>query len=564
MRPTRHTAKPPSTSVPSAATTAAVRRLKTELRAARQALQQARNERDLSERRFRSVIDQQFQFMVILSPEGRVVELSEQLLTGDSAVDPAEVIGRLMWETVWWAHTPAMRERWPERLRAAAAADGPVISEDMFNSPTGEPRVASAAITAVKDAAGRIDCFIVQGTDITERRAAERRRAQLEAQLRETHKMQAIGTLAGGIAHDFNNILGAILGNLALAQHDAEPDHPVQPRLGQIRQAASRARSLVQRILAFSRHQPHELVPQPLRPVLEETLDLLRTTLPASVALAVRISDVPLWVNADATQLQRVVMNLCTNAWHALPQARGRIEVGLVPAAHAPDGATGDWAHLWVRDDGCGMDDATRARIFEPFFTTRERAEGTGLGLSVVHGIVAEHGGTVAVESVPGQGSCFHVLLPVAAVGEEPPPVPLAAPPASAGAGRHVLYVDDDAMMVVMVEALLLRDGYRVSACVDAAGAIALLKARPDAFDIVVTDFNMPQGSGLDVARVAHALRPTLPIVITSGYLTEELHAAAADAGVSHLLQKENTVDELGAVLQSLLGSVREASDSAG
>ena len=532
---------------------ATARRLRAELASARAALAQAEADRRLAEQRFRSVFNQQFQFMVILSPKGHVLDFSQQLPLNNGAVPPEQVIGKLLWDTVWWAHSPETRSRWPERLRQAALSSGPVLSEDTFNSPSGEARTASAAITAVKDASGAVDCFIVQGTDVTESRRADQRRQQLEAKLRETHKMQAIGTLAGGIAHDFNNILGAILGNLALAQQDAAPDHAVQPRLEQVRKAASRARHLVQRILAFSRHQPYELVPQPLRPVIEETLDLLRTTLPPSVALVLRLSDAPLWVNADATQVQRIVMNLCTNASHALTRGRGRIEVGLALAEQAPPGMSGAWAHLWVRDDGCGMDVATQARIFEPFFTTRERAEGTGLGLSVVHGIVAEHGGVITVESAPGRGSCFQIALPIAEALDELPSEPLPALVALPGAGRHVMYVDDDAMMVVMVRGLLQRAGHRVTTCADASTAVALLRAAPAAFDVVVTDYNMPQGSGLDVARASRALRPELPVVISSGYLSDELRIAAAQAGVRRLLPKENTVEELGAVLRELL-----------
>ena len=534
--------------------TAKLRRLRAELR-------EARRELRLSRRRFRSVFNQQFQFMVILSAQGHVLDMSQQLPLSSDAVPPEQIIGQLFWDTIWWKHMPEVRARWPDRLREAAQASGPLLSEEMFNSPNGEPRVAFAAITAVKDADGQVDCFIVQGTDITEQRQAETRRQQLESQLRETHKMQAIGTLAGGIAHDFNNILGAILGNLVLAQQDLAPDAAVQARLEQIRKAASRARTLVQQILAFSRGQPHELVLQPLQPVLDETLALLRTTLPASVALVLRVASEPLWVNADATQIQQVLMNLCTNAWHALPDSRGRIEVGLERAAAPPlPHTTGtaphaEWAHLWVRDDGRGMDDATKARIFEPFFTTRARAEGTGLGLSVVHGIVGEHGGVVTVDSVPGGGSVFHVSLPIASVHDEAMlPVP-DVPAGPLGAGQHVLYVDDDEMMIVMVQGLLERAGYRVTLCSDAHSAVAALRASSADFDIVVTDYNMPHGSGLEVARAAGEIRPGLPIVISSGYLSEELRAAAARAGVCQLLQKENTVEELGDVVRAVLAA---------
>jgi PAS domain S-box-containing protein len=546
--------------VPSAAATATIRRLRAQLHTERALLRQAQAELQLAAQRFRSVFDQQFQFMVILSPQGHVTEISEQLALRDGAVPSEQIIGRLFWETVWWEHVPEASAIWPERLKQAALANGPLLNEDVFNSSSGEMRVASAAITAVKNAAGEVDCFVVQATDITDHRRAESKRQLLEAQLRETHKMQAIGTLAGGIAHDFNNILGAILGNLALAQQDIGPEHPAQARLAQVRQAGARARSLVQQILAFSRRQPHDLVVQPLQPVLEETIALLRNTLPASVTIELRLSDEPLWVNADATQIQQVLMNLCTNASFAVGQALGRIEVGLEHLAlperlepSAVQGPPGDNAHLWVRDNGIGMDEATRARIFEPFFTTRGSAEGTGLGLSVVHGIVAEHGGAITVESTPGKGSVFHVVLPLAAGAEDAPPAAAGAAPLPRGTGQHVLYVDDDEMMVVMVRGLLQAAGYRVSTCRSALSAVASLREEPGAFDIVVTDFNMPGGSGLEVARAVRALRPELPVVISSGYLGEELRAAAAQAGVRHLLQKENTVEELCALLREVL-----------
>ena len=551
----------------SAPATPLVRRLTHELGKARSGqrrtqarLHEARAALLLSEQRFRSVFSQQFQFMVILSPQGHVLEISEQLLLRDNVVPAEQLIGRLFWETVWWAHAPEMRAVWPERLRKAALATGPLLSEDEFNSSTGEMRVAAAAITAVRNAAGEVDCFVVQGSDITEQKRAESERHRLELELREAHKMQAIGTLAGGIAHDFNNIIGAILGNLALAQQDIGPAHAAQARLLQVRKAGGRARDLVQQILAFSRRQPNELIAQPLLPVVEETLAMLRPTLPPGVALTLRLSELPLWVKADATQVQQVLMNLCMNAAHALGPSGGRIDVGLAQMVSAPAGgpfgdaaAPNGRADLWVRDHGCGMDAATQARIFEPFFTTRQASEGTGLGLSVAHGIVAEHGGSITVESMPGAGSTFHVLLPLTGSSDEPKPAPMLKPVVPRGEGQHVLYVDDDEMMVVMVQGLLQYAGYRVTTCRDAPTAVAAVRADPAGFDAVVTDFNMPFGSGLDVALAVRALRPGLPVVISSGFLSDELCAAAENAGVRHLLRKENTVEELCDMLRQVL-----------
>ncbi len=394
-------------------------------------------------------------------------------------------------------------------------------------------------------------------SDLTERKAAEATRAALEARLRESQKMEAIGTLAGGVAHDFNNVLAGILGNVSLARQDLPAGHPALQSLEQIGKAGLRARSLVQQILAFSRRQPQALVNQPLGPLVEETLSLMRATLPAAVTLQAQLPPQALHVRADATQIQQVVMNLCTNAWHALPTGGGRITVGLeevVCDAHgAPAGpAAGRWAHLWVRDDGCGIDEANRARIFEPFFTTKPVGQGTGLGLAVVHGIVASHGGSISVDSHPGAGSCFNLHFPLAQAGSDASP-PRGGEPAMQARGQHVLYIDDDEIMLVTVERLLQRAGYRVTAFLDARDALAALRDAPGAFDLVVTDFSMPALSGTDVAREAARLRTDLPVLISSGYISDELRDEAARLGVRGLLHKERTVEELVAMVHRTL-----------
>ena len=414
---------------------------------------------------------------------------------------------------------------------------------------------------AIVDASGNSGGQLAMVTDVTRQRLAEASRTELEAQLRESQKMEAIGTLAGGIAHDFNNILAAILGNASLAEEHLGPRHPARESLLHINQAAVRARSLVQQILAFSRRQPHQLTAQPLRPLIEESVRLLRSILPAMVALEVRLEDRPLRVAADGTQLQQVVMNLCTNAWHALGGRAGRIELGLdsvdldAEAAQRLGGiSAGRFAHLWVGDDGSGMDEATRRHVFEPFFTTKPVGQGTGLGLSVVHGIVATHRGAIAVRSSPGQGTHFDLYFPLQA---ETANAAAAIEPAAAAQretnGQHVLYVDDDPIMLLTVQGLLQRRGYRVSCIEDPREALAALNDQPQAFDLVVTDFNMPVLSGIDVARDIARLRPDLPVVMTSGYFTDEVRAAALQAGVRSLLQKEYTLEQLGGLVQRIL-----------
>ena len=403
--------------------------------------------------------------------------------------------------------------------------------------------------------------------DITERMQDEAERRSLEAQLRESQKMESIGRLAGGIAHDFNTILASILGNLALMRDDLRQGatQAAGQALEQVNKATLRARNLVQQILTFSRRQGNQLVNQAPRPLLEESLALLRATLPARVRLDTTLQDFAEHVQADATQIQQVVLNLCTNAWQALQGSTGVIEVGLsrvdldaTTAREIGGLPPGPYVEISVRDNGCGMDAATRERIFEPFFTTKPVGQGTGLGLSVVHGIVRAHHGAITVDSALGQGSVFHVYLPAVAPATHhtADDAALAAPHAQ---GQHVLYVDDDEVMALMVERLLERAGFKVTCLRDAHQALAAVRAQPEAFDVVVTDFNMPEKSGLDLAHDLAALRPDLPVIISSGFISDELSAGAQRAGVRALLQKQNTLEDMIPALHQALAATAAA-----
>ncbi|MBA4214064.1 MAG: hypothetical protein C0449_13390 [Polaromonas sp.] len=411
---------------------------------------------------------------------------------------------------------------------------------------------------------GREPEFYCIDFDLTERRDSEAIRAQLQSQLRESQKMEALGTLAGGVAHDFNNIVAAIIGNVELALDDVPTESPARTSLMEIRKASRRARDLVQQILAFSRRQLLERQVIELAPVVEESVRLLRATLPAGVDLSLDIGPGVPRVLADATQVEQVLLNLCTNAWQAVRGvAHGHVVVRL--EAHqdglaAVDAAPTDWARLTVSDNGLGMNDATRSRMFEPFFTTKPPGTGTGLGLAVVHGILRDHDAVMEVQSAPGEGSTFSVLFP-AAVGTAsstsvPPAQQVRQQRAAAPPGAHILYVDDDEMIAFLMERLLQREGYRVTAFTHAAKALAAVRDRAEPFDLVITDYNMPGMSGLDFAGAVKALQPDSPVAITSGYISEELRAQAPAAGVSELIYKPNTVEELFAAVDRLARSV--------
>jgi len=503
--------------------------------------------------RYRRIVETANEGIWTVDADGRTTFVNPKLeqLLGHTSV---EMLGRHWGEFI------------PEQDRAALELEvgpqppwgQPELRDVRFRRKDGSDLWATLSANPIVDAEGHRIGTLAMVTDATDRKAAEAKRAMLEAQLRQSQKMEAIGTLAGGIAHDFNNILAAILGNVSMLEQDLGVTHPSRGRLEQIGKAGVRARNLVQQIVAFSRQQPQQLVTQALRPLIVEAVELLRSTLPARVQFELRLSDEPLHVGGDATQLQQVLMNLCTNAWHALYGSTGHIVVGMarvdldsLAAARLGTLQAGPHANVWVSDDGCGMDEATRQRVFEPFFTTKVVGLGTGLGLSVVHGIVTLHRGAITVQSTPGEGSTFDVYLPLA-----PPtaaPVPAPEQPAVLGSGQHVLYVDDDPVMLMTVDALLQRMGYRVSCVGDPLEALALWQARPEAFDVVVTDFNMPAMSGLDLAIELRRRRPGLPVVISSGYVTEAMRAETLRAGVRHVLQKEYTLEQLGHVVHLAL-----------
>jgi PAS domain S-box-containing protein len=424
--------------------------------------------------------------------------------------------------------------------------------------------VLSRGMVIARNAAGQPLRMVGTHTDITELKQAEVQQHVLEAQLRESQKMEAIGTLAGGVAHDFNNLLAAILGNLALAREDVGPDHLAQESLQEISRAAIQARQLVQQILTFSRRQTQAMRQQPLTPLVQETLGLLRSLLPAGARLDTLLSQAPLVVNSDATQVQQVLINLCSNAWQALEGRTGVISVALeaarLDAAQAlqlGDLPAGAYACLSVTDNGPGMNAETQRRLFEPFFTTKPPGAGTGLGLAVVHGIVKAHRGAIAVHSQPGEGTRFDVYLPLAVEAEalQPAPevVPAPGPNVSEADGRHVVYIDDYEAMVFLVGRLLRKQGFRVTTFESGEAALAWLRTHDDPIDLVVTDQNMPGLSGVEVVREIGRLRPGQRVAIVSGHVNDQLLAEAAAAGVSDVLGKQDSMDALGEAIRQLL-----------
>jgi PAS domain S-box-containing protein len=395
--------------------------------------------------------------------------------------------------------------------------------------------------------------LIFASVDVTDRRRAEEERAAMQERLRLSEKLEAVGRLAGGIAHDFNNILSGILGYTELTLLALDRGSELHDHQQRIREATLRARDLVRQILAFSRRDSANRRVVDVPTVVKEALTLMRAGIPASVTLETRIDADAGTTLADPTQLHQIVMNLVSNARDAV-SAYGRIELAVESIELKGEIAglpSGRYVRLRVRDDGAGMDAATRDRIFEPYMTTKARAGGHGLGLAVVHGIVAAAGGAIQVESAPGKGSTFDVYLPQSALTATLE----AAPATQARArGERILLVDDEPMVRNAHRRLLESLGYRVETASDGEEALALFEKAPASFDLVLTDQTMPRLSGADLAKALLAIRADARVVLCTGYSDRVDERRAHALGVSALLAKPIDRETMAAAVRKALG----------
>lgn len=421
-----------------------------------------------------------------------------------------------------------------------------------------ETRWAVADAFPEFDAAGNLQQVVVTFFDITRRKAAEAEQLRLASRLRQARKLETIGTLAGGIAHDFNNLLTPMLGYTEMAIAGLPEGDPLRDDLEAVLNAGLRAQELVRQILTFSRRGEQELLPLQLHPIIEEILELLRPTLPAGVAIRPAIDAHAGTVHADAARMHQVVMNLCRNGLQALEDGGGELSVDLrsvrltdMTAAPFADLEPGDYVRLTVSDSGPGMSPEVLERVFEPFFSTKSVDKGTGLGLSVVHGIVRDHGGEIAVESTPGRGSTFTVYLP-RQMGD------VAAPAernrAEHGDGERILLVDDEPMVLEMVTTMLSRYGFAVTGYSGGEAALAWLAAHPDGVDLVITDYTMPEMTGVDFAERLHGRYPGLPVLLITGNADSVPGAELQRAGITDTLAKPFTAQGLTTAIHAILG----------
>ena len=402
------------------------------------------------------------------------------------------------------------------------------------------------------------EVWVAVQADITDRKRAEEKLQRSEIQLRQAQKMEAIGTLAGGIAHDFNNILGAILGYTELALSRIPHEDRARQNLKEVLAAGTRAKDLVQHILTFSRQQEQEKRPLHLQPVVMEVLQLLRATLPVTIEIKDHLVATIDTILADPTQMHQVLLNLCTNAEHTMRERGGVLEVWLetvevtdeVVAQH-PDLRPGPYVRLTVRDTGQGMALEVRERIFDPFFTTKSVGEGTGMGLAVVHGIVADLRGAIVVDSARGQGTTFAIYIPRIDPFSEDEEV--LGDILMKGSGR-VLFVDDEGPLVAIGQQVLEGLGYEVEAHTSSTEALAAFRAAPHRYDVVVTDRAMPHLPGEELAWEIMQIRPDLPIILCTGFSYTITAEKARALGIRRFLMKPVLARDLALVVQEVMG----------
>ncbi len=500
-----------------------------------------------SEAGYRTLFEHATDAIFLTAADGRIIEVNQNAvrLTGRTRV---ELLKRNAFELIVPDDHEDVRQGLQEIEREGAhlnvhrflRRDGGIFSGEMNTKLLPDGRLLSMV------------------RDVTERRVAEEQRQRLERELRQAQKMQAMGTLAGGIAHDFNNILAAILGNAQLLQLMLPPEHNGHGTLSQILVASHRARDLVQQILLFSRQREQIRQVLQLEPLVKEALKLIGVSLPPSIRLEVAVAPGLPSVLADPTQIHQVIVNLCTNALHAMRNDGGTLQLALSAISlpeestqSKPDLPPGRYVCLTVADTGHGMDAATMERIYEPFFTTKPVGEGTGLGLAVVHGIVQSNEGAISVASHPGKGTTFKLYFSARAGAIDPEPRPVEG--LRAGRGEHIMFVDDEVPIVEVTKAMLVRLGYRVTAFTDARQAFEYLQNGSREVALLITDLSMPGLSGVDLIREAMRLNPDLPVILLTGYGKAFDSKAAVSLNISEVMHKPFTLENLSNAIGSAL-----------
>lgn len=484
---------------------------------------------------------------ILLTDRGGVIYYVNPAFTRMTGYTPEESVGQNLRQTIAGRQNEEFYARMWDTLQGGDIWRGRLINQRKDGTLFHE----EMTIAPVRDETCAITGYVAVRRDVTDHVKSSQR-------LRQKQKLEAIGTLAGGIAHDFNNILVPIMGFTELVRGGL-PAGDAHDHLGQVMQACLRAKDLVAQILTFSGNMELDRKPLPLQPLLHEALKLLRASIPTTIEIQEIVSEDACLVVCASTEIHQIVMNLGTNAFHAMEDSGGVMTIHcelitadkVSPVKHARLRAGRAYARLSVCDSGIGMDKATIERAFDPFFTTKEHGKGTGLGLSTVHGIVTDLGGDISIQSRPGKGTTVEVYLPahlemeIRPLSHELPPPP--------GNGEHILLVDDEETILQMGRLLLDRLQYRVTTAVNPSEALHLFRAAPMHYDLLLTDHTMPVMTGAELAHAAHGVRPDLPVVLTSGLNESTCLLTAAGRGPLLFIKKPFTVTELANTLRSAL-----------
>jgi len=461
---------------------------------------------------------------------------------------PEDVIGKTDYDLPW---KPEEADFFRQCDRKVMDKGVPMLdSEETLTCPDGKEKTIVTSKVPLKDQDGHIFGLLGIFYDITERR-------QMEEAIKHTQKMEAIGTLAGGIAHDFNNILGSIIGYTELSIDDMDEHSRTQSYLNQVLKSALRAKDLVRQILTFSRKHQEERRPLKLSSIVKEEIKLLRSTLPSTIEIHQTIDDNAGMVNADATQMHQIVMNLCTNAAHAIAGKAGTLEISLSSVTVTEEYVKkyhhilpGPFLELKISDTGTGIDSTIIHRIFEPFFTTKAKEKGTGMGLAVVHGIVKDHGGDIIVQSQVGKGTTFTVLLPqvIRTANEKKNPAIEIQ-----GGYERILLVDDEPLLLDLGETILTSLGYAVTVTNNSPDALDRFRHAPDAFDVVISDQTMPHMTGYQLAQQMLKIDPSVRIILCTGYSDTITAEKISAVGIKALLYKPFRKNELAKTIRDVL-----------
>ncbi|SDZ79886.1 PAS domain S-box-containing protein [Desulfuromusa kysingii] len=469
-------------------------------------------------------------------------------------LQPEECIGKHCYELFTGSDTPC-----PKCPAGNAVKNLEPYSEEIFHAKLG--KTFSINVSPIFDDNGTITGISHFAKDITEQK-------KLAEQLRQAQKMESIGTLAGGIAHDFNNILSAIMGYTQLAQLHIPQNSKALEALNQVIAGGQRATELVKQILSFSRKTGHQMAPVTVQDVISEALKLLRPSLPATIDIRLNIDQDCPPIFANEGQIHQIIMNLCTNAYHAMrEQKSGILEMSLQKTNLSPEIAiphfnlsSGQYLLFTIRDTGTGMDEATLGKIFDPYFTTKKAGEGTGLGLAVANGIIHSFGGYIAVDSKPDQGSCFKIYLPVS---KELPAAEKKTTLLSNPSGTEtILVVDDEESISSLIKNMLERYGYQVTSTSSSSEALMIFARDPGLFDLVITDYTMPQMNGIDLATELFKICPDLPILLCTGFSDINSTEKALEIGIKSCINKPMQADQLALSVRQLLDRMPEKKEN--